>query len=44
MLLASDIGAGIAETFMLIVIGVIGLPLAIVSVVFLVWLLKKLVP
>ena len=44
MILASDIGAGIAEAFGVIAIVVIGVPLAIVTVPFLVWLLKKIVP
>ena len=39
MLLASDIGADIAETMALIIIGV---PLALMSVVFLNWFFKKL--
>jgi glycerol-3-phosphate acyltransferase PlsY len=44
MILASDIGSGIAEVFGVIAIVVIGVPLAIVTVLFLVWLLKKIVP
>ena len=41
MLLASDIGVDIAEQLMLIVIGV---PLTLASVFFMLWIIKKLAP